>query len=115
MPEISEVYHIWFYAVLGFWIPSDLALSQGEAAVSGNVFPLKLSEEHALGLGLGSISAVLTGSLCLKPAEFTFHCAGSSTHTSSPLQPCRRPLSSPLTAQLPEARENWAIVSWGFL
>lgn len=53
---------------LGFWIPDNLVLSRGEAAVWDNEFPLKLSEE-TLNLSLGSTSVLLTGCLCVKLAE----------------------------------------------
>lgn len=45
--EVLDVQcHIWFYVMLGFWIPNDIVRSQGEVTVWGKVLRLKWSEEH---------------------------------------------------------------------
>lgn len=91
--------------MLGFWIPNDIVCSQREVTVWGNVFPLKRSEEHPW--ALAQVAPLLSSGVAVFEARCDHHLVPFAALLEGPV--------FPFDSSLPEARENWTIVSRGFL
>lgn len=94
-----------FTATSGFMSCWGFVCSQREVTVWGNVFPLKWSEEYPW--ALAQVAPLLSSTVAVFEAHCDHHLVPFATLLEGPV--------FPFDSSLPEARENWAIVSWGFL